>query len=70
MMISIIKLNNYIENNLPRRIFKKILTVYRGQSVSKEEFDNIQKTLGGFILFNNFNILIIYIILNLCISFK
>mgnify|MGYP001129900331 CR=1 FL=1 len=54
MMISIIKLNNYIENNLPRRIFKKILTVYRGQSVSKEEFDNIQKTLGGFILFNNF----------------
>jgi len=33
---------------------EKIFTVYRGKGMYKEKFDNMQKTLGGFISFNNF----------------
>ena len=53
-MIYIDRSKNYIRNNLGDHPIGKIFTVYRGQGLSKTDFEQMKKTKGGLMSFNNF----------------
>jgi tetratricopeptide (TPR) repeat protein len=47
-------LHRHIEQVYSEYHFEQLLTLYRGQGLSKTDFEQMMKTKGGFISFNNF----------------